>query len=184
MVEYHDIVLTAGKQKKRGSLSWSSASASPPPSSMEFRSRTSTNPVTIRLADIKTLSWSRHFDGFTLRVGLAGGTVIKFSGFSEDAYRELLLLAQLRSVDISKETVSTKGTNAGQLGMTGQPHTCTPASCSSTSDKPRCSNPRWPHRRSESCPTTPLPFPPSPVAAHSRAVSHAHVLCCVGQTLR
>ena len=40
MVEFNDITLTAGKQRKRGSLSWAASS----PSSMDFRSKTAARP--------------------------------------------------------------------------------------------------------------------------------------------
>ena len=169
MVEFGDVVLTAGKQKKRGSLSWLSPSSSPPPSSMDFRSRTSTKPVTIRLSDIASLSWARHFDGFTLRIRLQGGTVVKFSGFTEAAYKDVAALAATRALEVTRETVNTRGTNAGHLDMTGQrtltpPHTTHPplpltrrmARQAPSSSSTRASLPcQRPHH-----PCTPLHTPP------------------------
>ena len=122
MVEFGDVVLTAGKQRKRGSLSWLSPTSSPPPSTLDFRSKTSTKPVTVRLSDVLSLSWARHFDGFTLRIQLQGGTTIKFSGFQEAAYKDIAALAATRQLDVQRESVSTKGTNAGHLDMTGHTH--------------------------------------------------------------
>ena len=118
MVEFADITLTAGKQKKRGSLSWASLS----PAVIEFRSRASTKPVSIRVADVASLSWCRHWDGWTLRVGLqGGGTVIRFSGFTDEAaLRDVQALAKSRSIDVTRQQLSTKGSNAGQMDLTGR----------------------------------------------------------------
>ena len=125
MVEFVDVILTAGKQRKRGSLSFTSTSAP----TLDFQPRTSTSKVRIALSDVASLSWWQQFDGFVLRVEMRGGTTVKFSGLKEDAWQHLTQLAKQHTLPINKQHLSTKGTNAQQLHVTGQqPLTSQPAS--------------------------------------------------------
>lgn len=117
MVEFNDITLSAGKQKKRGTLSWTTTTA---PTSIDFRSKASNKPISIRLSDITSFSWSQQFDGYQWKIGLQGGTIVKFAGFQESAYKDIESLANDRKLIIQKEIVSTKGANAGKLEITGE----------------------------------------------------------------
>ena len=116
MVEFADVVLTAGKQRKRGSLSFSSASSA----TLDFQPRASSSKVRIALADVASLAWWQQFDGFVLRVEMRGGTTVKFSGLKDDAWQHIAAIAKQHTLPLNKQTLSTKGTNAQQLNVTGQ----------------------------------------------------------------
>ena len=116
MVEFADVILTAGKQRKRGSLSFASSSAA----TLDFQPRASSSKVRIALADVASLSWWQQFDGFVLRVEMRGGTTVKFSALKEEAWQHLQPLAKQHSLPAHKHSLSTKGTNAQQLEVTGQ----------------------------------------------------------------
>ena len=116
MVEFADVILTAGKQRKRGSLSFASASSA----TLDFQPRASNSKVRIALADVAALTWWQQFDGFVLRVEMRGGTTVKFSQLKEDAWQHVSALCKHHTLPISKQSISTKGTNAQQLQVTGQ----------------------------------------------------------------
>ena len=141
MVELADVVLTAGKQRKRGSLSFASSSSA----TLDFQPRASSSKVRIALADVASLSWWQQFDGFVLRVEMRGGTTVKFSGLKEEAWQPIGQLAKQHSLPLNKQSISTKGTNAQQLQVTGQPASLThcltrsaPLCTHSSPDSPRC----------------------------------------------
>ena len=181
------MILTAGKQRKRGSLSFASASSS----TLDFQPRSSTSKVRIALADVSSLSWWQQFDGFVLRVEMRGGTTVKFSALKEDAWQHIASLAKHHNLPSHKRNISTKGTNAQQLEVTGQQTAQTtnhslrcaahqlhdprpPVPCSSP-DSPRCqSNERRIHMMSES-PTL------ATTTVHSRRCAqpvHRLRVCC------
>ena len=111
------MILTAGKQRKRGSLSFASASAA----TLDFQPRASNSKVRIALADVASLAWWQQFDGFVLRVEMRGGTTVKFSGLKDDALQPFAQLAKQHALPIDRVSLSTRGTNAQQLKVTGQP---------------------------------------------------------------
>jgi len=117
MVDFPDVILTAGKQKKRGSLT---LPTSAPFTSIDFKPKTSSKTVAIKCSDISAFYWWLQFDGFSLRLDLNGGAKVKFTSLPESALQTLQAIANNQQKQINKYTLDTKGGNAGMIELKGK----------------------------------------------------------------
>lgn len=116
-IEFSDIVISAGKTKKRGQLSLVGTSLSE--ARFVFQSK-APKPIEIRLENIEFLYWVEvgknvSEGGFVVKIALQQKAFAKFSGFSASAYNTIQawLLACGKSLTIEK--VSTRGANWGHI---------------------------------------------------------------------
>lgn len=114
--EFADIVISAGKSKKRGVLSLHGGGDVP----AKFTFTSKTKPIDLALADIEFLIWSEvgrgiAEGGFVVKIGLKGSSLVKFSGFVASAYNPLQSWLVSSGKELTIEKVSTRGANWGNL---------------------------------------------------------------------
>jgi len=118
MPQFEDIILVAGRQKKRGELKWSDSQ------SLIYQSKGSTKPVTIQPKDIESYTWGQQYDGFCWKLHLKLGTDVKFSGFPSTAKPEVDIFVKENGKELDSFELSTKGNNSGQFQISGMLFIC------------------------------------------------------------
>ena len=120
MPEFSDVVLSAGKNKKRGTLSWPPLVPSQPAPPLQFQTKVSgTKPVIIAPTDIIAYNLLLQSDGYMWRLTLKNRNVVRFSGLATNTVNDLERYVAANNLTLSKEVVATKGTNAGHFTVTG-----------------------------------------------------------------
>ena len=114
MPQYEDIMLVAGRQKKRGELKWADST------SLVYQSKGSTKPVTIQQKDIESYTWGQQYDGFVWKLHLKLGTDVKFSGFPSTAKLDVESFVKENGKELGTFELSTKGNNSGQFKISGE----------------------------------------------------------------
>lgn len=112
--EFPDIILSAGRSKKRGTVQLSGSGAD---AKLVFHSKV--KPIEINLSEVQSTIWtevgSQTSTPFVLKIGLRGKSFAKLTGFSQSAFNPLQSWLSAAGRDLVVEKLSLRGANYGTV---------------------------------------------------------------------